>query len=255
MDMTQLIDRRAFLAQSAGALFGASALRVVTRQDFSAARIKARPHKPRELSGATGTIPLLNGAEHAFVVVPPDYSPDHPAPLVVALHGAGQRASEPQRQLGDAMREAGILLLCVDSSDMTWDAIRGTYGDDVAMIDRAMSLVFDKYSVDPKRVVLAGFSDGASYTLGLGLLNSKLFTKLVAFSPGFITRTRADGAQPPVFISHGRQDRILPFDNDRDSIVPDMQRYGCKVEFHAFEGGHQVPPDIARLAAQFISGR
>jgi predicted esterase len=195
---------------------------------------------------------LPGASQRVLLVVPPGYRPDHPAPLVVALHGAGQRATEPVRQFGDAMREAGVILLCPDSSGATWDGIRGDYGPDVRTIDKALSIVFGSHAIDPRRIVLAGFSDGASYILGLGLLNTTLFTKLIACSPGFITSTRPEGPRPPVFISHGHQDRILPFENDRENIVPSVQRFGCKVEFHEFDGGHRVPPEIARMATRFV---
>ena len=58
--------------------------------------------------------------------------------------------------------------------------------------------------VDPARLVIGGFSDGASYALSLGLINGQLFRKVAAFSPGFVVTGEPEG-KPRVFISHGPQ--------------------------------------------------
>jgi predicted esterase len=63
---------------------------------------------------------------------------------------------------------------------------RGSYGPDVDFINRSLQYVFDRYTVDPARLGIAGFSDGASYALSLGLPNGDLFSHIIAFSPGFM---------------------------------------------------------------------
>jgi predicted esterase len=70
------------------------------------------------------------------------------------------------------------------AADVHW--CRGSYGPDVDFINRSMSYVFDRYAVDPARLGIAGFSDGASYALSLGLPNGDLFSHIIAFSPGFM---------------------------------------------------------------------
>ncbi|MGZ4788523.1 MAG: hypothetical protein ACXVZX_08375 [Terriglobales bacterium] len=40
--------------------------------------------------------------------------------------------------------------------------------------------------MDPARIAIGGFSDGASYALTIGITNGRLFTHIVAFSPGFM---------------------------------------------------------------------
>src|SRR5260221_14276362 len=102
------------------------------------------------------------------------------------LHGAGGSGEGVLRRVATAVDEAGIAVLAPDSRDSTWDAIRDGFGPDVAFIDRALARVFDTVSVDPARIAVGGFSDGASYALSLGLVNGDLFRRVVAFSPGFI---------------------------------------------------------------------
>jgi predicted esterase len=87
--------------------------------------------------------------------------------------------------------------------------IRHQYGPDVTFLDRALEQLFGTYAVDPERIAIAGFSDGASYALSLGLINGCLFRDVLAFSPGFAAPTRTEDA-PKIFVSHGRQDAVLP---------------------------------------------
>jgi phospholipase/carboxylesterase len=216
-------------------------------------RLSARPGKPTE-PWKVGLTPLWEAKPGAFLYIPKSYDPAKAIPLVVGLHGAGQRANVILRVWTPQADAAGFALLAVESSGMTWDAIRGTYGDDPAAIDRALKQVFAQINVDPRRIVMEGFSDGASYGLGLALNNRDLFTKIVANSPGFITfyEKRKPGPKPKIFVSHGHQDQILPFDLAGVRVVNQLRNEGFSVEFREFDGGHQVPVDVAAEAARFI---
>ncbi len=79
-----------------------------------------------------------------------------------------------------------MIVLAVDSHQKTWDMIRGGYGADIAFIDKALAQTFTRYAIAPNRVAIAGFSDGASYALSVGITNGDLFTHVIAFSPGFM---------------------------------------------------------------------
>jgi predicted esterase len=153
--------------------------------------------------------------------------------------------------LGSAAEEAGIAVLAPDSRAFTWDAIRSRFGPDVIFLDRALKRVFDIVSVDPTHIAIGGFSDGATYALSLGLINGDLFSRVVAFSPGFVVPGKQHGS-PRVFISHGKADPVLPIDRCSRRIVPDLQRRGYEVAFREFSGKHEIPADIARAGMQWI---
>src|SRR5256885_8015563 len=116
-----------------------------------------------------------------------------PLPLFVMLHGAGGSGEGVLRRVAAAADEAGVAVLAPDSRDSTWDAIRGTFGGDIAFLDRALARVFETVPVDGARISVGGFSDGASYALSLGLVNGDLFRRVVAFSPGFIVSGTTHG--------------------------------------------------------------
>src|SRR5918997_1310676 len=126
-----------------------------------------------------------------YLYLPAGYRGETPTPLVLLLHGAGEDARDGLAQLRGQADEAGIVLLASSSRGPTWDSIlaRGRYGQDAAAIDRALGHAFSRCKVDPERVALAGYSDGASYALSLGLANGDLFSHVLAFSPGFLAPT------------------------------------------------------------------
>ncbi len=168
-----------------------------------------------------------------------------PLPLLVLLHGAGGSAAGILRRLGTAADDAGVAVLAPDSRDTSWDAIGGDLGPDVVFLNRALERVFETTSVDPARVSVGGFSDGASYALTLGLINGDLFRRVVAFSPGFVVPGDPHG-KARFFVSHGTRDEILPIDRCSRRIVPALQKAGYDVTFREFDGGHTIPPDIAK---------
>jgi phospholipase/carboxylesterase len=174
-----------------------------------------------------------------------------PSPLVVLLHGAGSSASAAITLLGDLADAYGLVLLAPDSRGSTWDVIRGGFGDDVAFIDRALEHVFERCPIDPARIALAGFSDGASYALSLGIGNGDLFTHLIAFSPGFAAPA-AQAGRPRVFVTHGVADAVLPIDRCSRHLVPALRGGGYDVVYEEFDGGHAVPRELARRAIEWM---
>ena len=49
--------------------------------------------------------------------------------------------------------------------------------------------------------------------------------------------------------------RKLPIDRCSRRIVPQLERAGYEVRYREFEGGHVVPPAIARQAARWFAKR
>ncbi|SFN84996.1 Predicted esterase [Geodermatophilus obscurus] len=209
------------------------------------ARPTATPGGP---APAPGTRALgLEDARDTLLHVPAAGVPG-PAPLVVVLHGAGGDAEAGLGLLRPPADEQGLVLLAPASRGSTWDAVAGGYGPDVAVVDRALTAVLASVPVDPERIAVAGFSDGASYALGLGLANGGLFRRVVAFSPGFVPPGPRHG-RPPVFVSHGTGDDVLPIDRTSRRIVPALLDDGHEVTYREFDGGHVVPSEVAREAA------
>jgi len=199
--------------------------------------------------------PLELGVERdGYLYVPAGYRAGRLAPLVLLLHGAGQHARDGLALLQDLVEAAGLILLAPTSSGPTWDLIVGRrrYGPDVVAIDRTLEETFSSYSVDPSRVAVGGYSDGASYALSLGITNGDLFTHVIAFSPGFMAPAGQRGS-PRIFVSHGTGDEVLPIERCSRRVVPQLERAGYDVRYREFEGGHTILPEIRREAADWLT--
>ncbi|MFC0679847.1 alpha/beta hydrolase [Lysobacter korlensis] len=214
-------------------------------------RLQARP-KQVEQADDTGLQSLgYDPARDSYFYVPDGYRPDRPAPAVLLLHGAGGHAHHGLSLLRDLADAHGLVLIAPASRKGTWDVIAGGYGPDVALIDQALTTVFDRYSVDPQRLAIGGFSDGASYALSLGITNGDMFTHVLAFSPGFAAPADQRGA-PAIYISHGTDDAVLPIEACSRVLAPRLERAGYRVRYREFSGGHVIPPDIAREAVDWF---
>jgi phospholipase/carboxylesterase len=214
-------------------------------------RLAARPRLV-EAKGPSGLHRLnLEGKRDGLVYVPEGAGGRWAAPLVLLLHGAGGDARLTVTLLRSLADRRGMILLVPESRGDTWDVIGGGYGPDVAYIERALEQTFGRYEVDPSHVAAAGFSDGASYALSLGVTNGDLFTHVLAFSPGFMAPAWPHGS-PALFISHGTQDRVLPINLCSRRIVPRAQEAGYDVLYKEFEGPHIVPPEVAEEAVEYF---
>ena len=249
------INRRRFGVTIGGALaslaLDGACRRASEPRQTGEGRITARP-RPNGETSAAGAHPLgLDRTRDAILHIPTT-STITPLPLLVLFHGAGENAESVLRRVGSALDESGVAVLAPDSRGSSRDAIRGSFGRDVAFVNRALELAFDSVAVDPTRIAVGGFSDGATYALSLGLINGDLFRRVIAFSPGFVVE-RAPHGSPRFFISHGTEDPILPIDRCGRLIVAGLQRRGYDVTFREFEGGHEIPPDIAREGSRWVA--
>lgn len=201
---------------------------------------------------AAGPRPIGLGGRRDGLLRAPEAGGDAPPLLIVMLHGAGGTAAGALRLIEGAA--PGALILAPDSRGSTWDLIRGGYGPDVSFLDAALREVFGCHRVDPRRVALAGFSDGASYALSLALANGDLFTHVLAFSPGFYAPPeRPVAGRPSVFVSHGVADEVLPIEPCSRRLVPRLRAAGYPVRYREFPGGHSVPAAIAAEAVATLS--
>ena len=214
-------------------------------------RLFARPRARATTSLESGPLGL-GGDDRDGVVQMPSAKHDGPMPLLVFLHGATQNGAGMLRRIGADADALGIAVLAPDSRRRTWDAISGNFGEDVAFLNRTLEHVFARLAVDPARLAIGGFSDGASYALSLALANGDLFSKVVACSPGFVMSAPTHG-RPRIFVSHGTADQILPIDQCSRVIVPRLRGMGYEVTYREFEGRHEMPADTLTEALRWMT--
>jgi predicted esterase len=223
-------------------------------------RLSARPtaDKPSNSSPPLGSatvgrqISLGLDRDRDAILQLPKTSAQAPLPLLVFLHGATQTAEDMFWYLDSAPDETGVAILAPNARDTTWDAITGSFGPDVQFLNNALQRVFNMAAIDTARVAIGGFSDGATYALSLGLINGDLFTRVAAFSPGFVIDGDLHG-KPNFYISHGTRDQILPIDRCGRRISADLKSRGYQVTFREFDGRHEIPKDVMLEGLRWVS--
>ena len=213
-------------------------------------RLTTRYRAPRD-STEPGLHALgIRKGRDGVLYLPPQYRRDTPITLVLLLHGAGGSGSGISQRFRAYADELGIGFVAPDSREVSWDrADRLT--SDVEFIDQALAEAYRRINTIPDRLRIAGFSDGASYSLAVGLTNGDLFGRILALSPGYLGSAQERG-KPAVYITHGTGDEILPIDRTSRRIVPMLQRAGYSVEYHEFDGKHETPPAVCRPGFQWL---
>lgn len=108
----------------------------------------------------------------------------------------------------------------------------------------------------PGKVVLGGFSQGAMLALDVALRSSAALAGVVLLSPTHLAASQwATRYEPrkgmPVFMSHGREDEILPF-SVTEGLRGVLNDGGLPVQWVPFRGGHGIPPEVAAAASAFL---
>jgi phospholipase/carboxylesterase len=112
-------------------------------------------------------------------------------------------------------------------------------------------------SIDYKKTVIGGFSQGAMLTCDAVLHTDYPFAGLVQLSGNLLAQSVWGPLMPdrkglPVFQSHGLQDDILPHigaERLRDALT----QAGLDTEWHSFRGGHEIPESVLRRLGPFLT--
>lgn len=193
---------------------------------------------------------------HGILFLPPGPHAPHSLPAVVMLHGSSGVLAARELTYGKQLSAMGIAVLVVDSFGGRRD--RGeSYIDRLLNITETM-LVADGYAglaslasrpeIDPKRVVLVGFSYGAmaaTYALMAEVADRMAppglrFAGHVSFYGPCLARfddRRTTGA--PLLMMYGSDDQIV--DNARcQTFADDLRAGGSKVDVVVYPGAvHQ----------------
>lgn len=112
-------------------------------------------------------------------------------------------------------------------------------------------------SIDYKRTVIGGFSQGAMLTCDAVLHTEYPFAGLVQLSSNLLAQSVWGPLMPKragllVFQSHGTRDDILPHIGAA-RLHDALTQSGLTVEWHSFRGGHEIPQPVVRRLSAFIT--
>jgi len=189
----------------------------------------------------------------AVLVVPEGLATDAPVPLLVMFHGAGGEANRVLPHFVAHARSRRFLLLAPQSMFPTWDVVIGGHGPDLQRLDGALAVVASHFQIDPTRLAFAGFSDGGSYALSVGLTNGDVASHVIGLSAGFMNTFTQIGT-PKVFLAHGRADSQLPIETSAHRHAKRLLDGGYDLTLQPFDGEHVIVPWVVARAVEFFLG-
>ncbi|MCB9878417.1 MAG: prolyl oligopeptidase family serine peptidase [Planctomycetes bacterium] len=203
----------------------------------------------------------VDGVEYSYRLLRPlPASLDRARPLVVFLHGAGERGGDNRRQLywlprelaSDAARAARpCFVLAVQCPaeerwvEVAWGDAEPTPmparpGRAMRAVQQAMRRVLAEPGVDRNRVYLTGLSMGGFGTWDLLAREPDTFAAALAVCGGGDPATVDRFAAVPIEVWHGAADAVVPVERSRQMVVALRER-GAPCRYHELEGvGHDV---------------
>lgn len=200
----------------------------------------------------TGFISLTTSAQGedwpAVVYVPKDYDPAKKWPLIVFLHGMGERGNDGWRQtevgIGKAIRWNPdrfpcLVLMAQCSKSTTWSSPNNKNGAPADVhITQGIESVLARYSIDEDRVSLTGLSMGGYGTFSYGAEHIDRFSALMPICGGGKPENAASLAKRPMWVFHGGADPVVNPEQSRRMIKATKQA-GGEVRYTEYEGvGH-----------------
>lgn len=199
--------------------------------------------------------------EHAYpfrLLPPATIAPATNYPLVVFLHGAGERGDDNEHQLHWLPRTLAepanraafpcfvLAVQCPTAQrwvEVPWDAAASTPmaaspSPAIAAVIAAMAQVQHERPVDASRVYLTGLSMGGYGTFDLACRHPEWFAAVAPICGGGDERQAARLVGVPMQVWHGGADRVVPVARSR-TMVEALRQAGGDVDFRELAGvGH-----------------
>lgn len=194
--------------------------------------------------------------------VPEDYDSEKEYPLVIFLHGAGERGYDNERQItfgltptkrliskSNLEKYPCIILASQCPSDKRWvetDWGKGNYIQDnipistpASMLMDVIDIVINKYNIDEKRLYITGLSMGG---FGTWDLITRYPNKFAAAAPicGGADPSKAELIKDtPIWTFHGDKDDIVPIEGTRKMVEALKQAGSTVITYTEYPGvGH-----------------
>ena len=210
----------------------------------------------RQETGFLDRTVMLDGATYRYqVYVPADYSAGKKWPVVLFLHGAGERGDDGLAQtnvgIGTAIRAHAdryhaIIVMPQCRKAVFWQGVMETQA--LAALDQSMK----EFHGDPDRVYLTGLSMGGYGSWSLLSRYPGKFAAAVVICGGIVPppplpapadlgpdpyagAAKKIGAAVPLWVFHGGADPVVPVTESR-KIVEALKALGSNVKYTEYEG-------------------
>ncbi len=188
----------------------------------------------------TKTLEVKGQAYVYCVYVPRDYDPAKAWPLVLFLHGVGERGTDGLLQtevgIGRAIRRWPDRFPCLVVMPQCPTSVWWT--NVIELMDRSLAETREAYNIDPNRIYLTGLSMGGFGTWMYGAMRADYFAALVPICGSGKTDDASKLAQVPIWALHGSDDTRVKPEKSRE-MVEAVKKAGGKVKYTVYPGvGH-----------------
>lgn len=219
---------------------------------------------PRETGFLIRSIVVRGNSYPYSIYVPRTYDRSKRWPVILFLHGSGERGTDGLRstQIGVAAairanpeRVPAIVVFPQAPSETRW------LGEPADAAMAALDATIAEFHGDPDRVYLIGLSMGGYGTYHLALAHPDTFAALVVVCGGLLPHDTTTAVQQspltrsatdpyaftahalrglPIWICHGDADPVIPVDESR-RMVEQLRREGADVRYSEYLGvGHNA---------------
>lgn len=150
-------------------------------------------------------------AEACLVSLPASYHQQSAWPLLVFLHGSGERGNEPE----DFRHHAEFLLQSLDgySAVVVLPQCRPQHGWSANDVHRFMVAACQEYNINPQRVYLTGYSMGGYGTWETAAAYPNSVAAIVPVAGGCNAGDAVDLTNIPTWAFHGNKDDVVRVEN------------------------------------------
>lgn len=110
--------------------------------------------------------------------------------------------------------------------------------------------------LNPSRILLGGFSQGAMMSLGVAVTRPDLVNGVLMMSgrglPRFLSASVPEATQVPYFVQHGTEDEVLPVEDGRE-VHAALKALGTPVEYREYSMGHEVNMNSLQDAIRWVA--
>jgi len=188
----------------------------------------------------------LGGPGYYIVYVPKEYAPDRAWPAVFCYHGLNQKPTA--YPFKEVLGGKGFIVIGMPYYGTGLDAF-GTIAHDIENVTRLSPLLAKPLRIDPKQMLIGGFSQGGWMASEIGEATSFLWAGMAIMGAGRHGGSAKDAAgfaRKPIYIGAGETDSNL------DSARKAAEFYrtqGAEVTFETYAGkGHTVDTKSKVLA-------
>lgn len=185
-----------------------------------------------------------------------------PHPTIIALHGWGASALDLMG-LAPYLGGGQFLVLCPQGPLEVPLGVEGAVGfgwfplsanaplleapieDAAALLERFIDAALARYPVDPRKVLLLGFSQGGVLAYRIALAAPRRFAGLAALSawlpPQMVAALPAvDGREElPTLVQHGTEDEIIAVARGQQSLDT-LRSLGVPATYREYPMGHEI---------------